>query len=380
MTHLVCSLLLSALLGADPTYDPAPALAVIAKAGQQGAGAAEAAKARDELAQRGLEILPALLVSMDTSNPVAANWYRTVYHEIVTRELAKSQTQWPVEFLKDYVSDSQRSGRPRRLVLGLVEQLDPTFKPSWLPTRLSDPEFRFEAVALAMTAGEQAFKSKDQEAAKAHYRKAFEHARDSTQVAQSAAKLKTLGERVDVARHLGLVVDWWLLGPFDAPGKTGFKATFEPEQKVDLQATYSGKDSAKLVWKRHHEAETLGQLNLIKELAQVAEAVGYAYCEIEVDAARPAQLRCGADDNCSVWLNGEKVFAREQWLNGTRFDRFVTPITLKAGRNTLLVKVCQGPQHKDPEVQNNWSVQLRLCDEQGRGIAFRAINPVRDGE
>ena len=88
-----------------------------------------------------------------------------------------------------------------------------------------------------------------------------------------------------------------------------------------------------------------------------------------------AQVRCGADDNCSVWLNGEKVFGRDQWLNGTRFDRFVTPIQLKAGRNTLLVKICQGPQHKDPEVPNNWSLQLRLCDAEGRGIEFKPKGP-----
>ncbi len=52
---------------------------------------------------------------------------------------------------------------------------------------------------------------------------------------------------------------------------------------------------------------------------------------------------------------------------------FITPITLAAGRNMLLVKVCQGPQHKDPEVQNNWSMQLRLCDELGRGVAFKSL-------
>lgn len=377
MLHLVDSLLLLALLGADSNYDPKPALAAIAKTGQQGSGAAEAAQARRELAQRGIEILPPLLVAMDTPNPVAANWYRSVYEEIVARELAKPQAQFPVEFLKDYVSDSQRTGRPRRLVLGLIEKLDPNFKASWLPTRLNDPEFRFEAVAVAMTAGEQALKSKDQDAAKAHYRKAFEHARDSTQVAQSAAKLKSLNEPANVAQHLGLLVDWWLIGPFDAPGKSGFKATFEPERQVDLKAQYAGKDGAALQWKRHHETETLGQLNLIKEVGQTAEAVGYAYCEIDVESEQTAQLRCGADDNCSVWLNSEKVFAREQWLNGTRFDRFVSPVKLKAGRNSLLVKVCQGPQHKDPEVPNNWSVQIRLCDEQGRGIPFRVRDPQR---
>jgi hypothetical protein len=33
-----------------------------------------------------------------------------------------------------------------------------------------------------------------------------------------------------------------------------------------------------------------------------------------------------------------------------------------------LVKICQGPQHKDPQVPNNWSLQLRLCDADGKGL------------
>ena len=77
----------------------------------------------------------------------------------------------------------------------------------------------------------------------------------------------------------------------------------------------------------------------------------------------------------SIFPPGCKILSREQWLNGTRFDRFVTPVTLTTGRNALLVKICQGPQHKDPEVPNNWSLQLRLCDENGRGIEFKTVLP-----
>ena len=176
-------------------------------------------------------------------------------------------------------------------------------------------------------------------------------------------------EPVDAVQHLGIVVDWWLVGPFDAPQKTGFAKVFEPENKVDLQAKYRGQ-AGEIAWKKHHETDTLGQLDLNKQLGTTREAVGYAYAEIDVPREQAAQVRCGADDNCSVWLNGDKVFGRDQWLNGTRFDRFVTPIQLKAGRNTLLVKICQGPQHKDPEVPNNWSLQLRLCDADGRGVEF----------
>jgi hypothetical protein len=350
-------------------------LATISQVGPQGTGSAAARTARDELAKRSVEILPALLMAMDTSNVIALNWYRTVYEEIVSRELTRPEVAWPKDFLKEYVSKSTRAGRPRRLALALLERLEPTFRDEWLPTRLEDPEFRHEAVVLALAAGDQAARVKDTDAAKVAFHKAFDHARDSADVTQAAARLKSLGESADVVRHLGLVVDWWLIGPFDAPEKTGFAKIFEPEIKVDLQTAYMGQADREIRWISHRTTDTLGQLNLINALRAAREAVGYAYAEIDVPQKRVAQVRCGADDNCTVWLNGQKVFAREQWLNGTRFDRFVAPITLQAGRNTLLVKVCQGPQHKDPEVPNNWSLQLRLCDEEGRGVEFKPVTP-----
>lgn len=348
-------------------------LASIGRVGPQGAGSAVARKARDGLAKRDIAILPQLLAAMDTPNAVAANWYRTIYEEIVARAFSRSGTAWPLEFLKDFVGDKRHAGRARGLALGLLDRLDPDFRKQWLPQQLDDPEFGYEAISLALAAADKALREKNQDLAKSEFRKAFENARDSGQVTQAANQLKALGESADVAAHLGLVVDWWLVGPFDAPEKTGFATAFEPETKVDLKVTYKGQ-SGEIHWTRYTSSDPLGQVDLNKALGPTSAAVGYAYAEIDVPRAQEAQLRCGADDNCSAWLNGRKVFAREQWLNGTRFDRFITPIKLTAGRNTLLVKVCQGPQHKDPEVPNNWTVQLRLCDDRGRGVEFENVS------
>lgn len=355
-----------------PDAEVARNLAQIAQVGPEGQGSAAAREARDALARQGVEILPQLLAAMDTANPVAANWYRTVYEEIVGRALAKKETEWPRTFLKAYVGDSQRSGRPRELVLALLERLEPGFREGWLPSRLDDPPFRHQAVALVLAAGDRALRDKNSEQAKVEFRKAFEYARESSQLTQAANSLKALGEPADVAARLGLVLDWWLIGPFDAPGKTGFSKVFEPEKRVDLTATYRGQAGNEIRWTRHSAQDPPGQLNLIEAIAATREAVGYAYTEVDVTRETRAQVRCGADDNCTVWLNGTRVFGREQWLNGTRFDRFITDVTLKSGRNALLVKICQGPQHKDPDVPNNWSLQLRLCDETGRGVRFRS--------
>ena len=355
--------------------DDSQLIAVIAETGPQGEGSADARTARDQLAKRSVDLLPALLIAMDTPNPIAANWYRTIFEDIVARERLRGDTEWPLQFLHEYVSDAQRRGRPRRLVLGLIDSLESDFKIQWLPERLTDPEFRIEAVDLALAAGDKAVVEKDSETAKSQFRKAFESARDSSQVTSAADRLRSVGETADVAKQLGFVTDWWLVGPFNAPDKSGFGLVFEPENVVDLKTTYRGQSDTEIVWARHQPSDPLGQLNLVAVLGKSDEAVAYAWTEITVPAEMNAQLRCSADDSCLVWLNNEIVSSHEQWLNGTRFDRFVDPITLVAGRNQILVKVCQGPQHRDPEVPNNWTLFLRLCDEEGRGIAFENALP-----
>lgn len=312
---------------------------------------------------------------MDTENPVTANWLRAAYDALLARELARPEAKLPLEEIKLFAADPRHSGRARRLALTLCNRFDDGFSQSLIPRLLDDPEFRGEAVDAALAAGAKALEQGDSETARHEFHKAFDHARDSQQVLRAAGQLAALGEMVSVPQQLGLIVDWWLLGPFEAPGFSGFEHSYPPEnqQPLDLRARYSGAAGAELRWISHHAADPMGLVNLVQAIAPVKEAVGYAYAELDAPSELTGQLRAGADDNCTVWLNGEKVLARNQWLNGHRLDRFVAPVKLRAGRNTLLVKICQGPQHKDPQVPNNWSLQLRICDASGKGLPLRSV-------
>ena len=125
-------------------------LSAVARTGPGGRGSVAARKATDRLSRNGLELLPRLLEAMDTDNIVAANWYRTVYERITRRELARDPVpDFPVSLLKTYVANPKRQGRVRRLVLDLVERLEPGTTDSLIPRLLSDPEFRDDAVAAA---------------------------------------------------------------------------------------------------------------------------------------------------------------------------------------------------------------------------------------
>ena len=355
-------------------------LAAVARAGPGGRGSVAARTATRRLSRSGLELLPRLLEAMDTDNIVAANWYRTVYETITRRELARDPLpEFPVSFLKTYFTNPRRQGRVRRLVLDLVERLEPGTREALVPGLLDDPEFRDEAVAAALSRGDRARQAGRTAEAIGEYRRAFRSARNPDQIGAAANKLKGVGQQVSVVAQMGFITHWYLLGPFDAPGTTGFELVLPPEKQVaagvDLKATYVGKGGGRIKWLRHHSSDRLGQSNLIGAIAAVKEAVGYAYTEVISPREQTVQIRCGADDNLTIWLNGKQVLRRLQWLNGTRLDRFRTTAKLNSGRNRMLVKVCQGPQHKNPAVPNNWSLQLRICDAGGGGVGVTSGLP-----
>lgn len=373
ISHSLCLLLLTLCLNIASGDEVDHDLQAIANVGQQSERIAAARRASVALSDRGVQVLPRILKAMDTPNVVLANWYRTVYEKIVSVELAKSQPEFPIKQLRTYVGNPKRQGRSRRLVLKLLDQLEPDFRGQLIPTLLDDPEFRSDAVDVVLRVGDRAKAAKDLKTAKDEYQKAFKHSRDSSQVTRAARSLKSVGVEVNIVEHMGFITRWHLLGPFDAPGTSGFNQSFPPEKKVDLQAIYPGKDDTKIGWNLYETTDQMGQLNLIKAIAPVREAVGYAYTEINSPRGQDVQLRCGADDNISVWVNGEQIFSQLQWLNGTRLDRFSAPARLKKGKNVVLVKICQGPQHKNPAVPNNWSMQLRFCDQSGAAVGLKTM-------
>jgi len=347
----------------------------IGAVGPLGQGSAQARKACNELANGGPERLPRLLAAMDTPNIVAANWFRAAYERIVARELAKPVPNFPRDELKSFVRDSRHQGRPRRLALALVDRIEPTFSQTLIPTLLDDVEFRDDAVAVALKRGDDAKAGANTSSAKQAYQTAFEHARSANQVTEAARKLESLGEKVSIVRHLGLLTDWQLIGPFPAAGMSGFRTAFPPESHVELHAPVTTADQKTLHWFAFQTSDPLGTVDLVRAFGPTKEAVAYAYADLSSPSEQEAQVRCSADDCLAVWLNGQKVFGREMWLNGTRLDRFIAPVRLKPGRNRVLVKICQGPQHRDPSVTNAWTFQLRFCRSDGDGLRLDSGPP-----
>jgi hypothetical protein len=160
----------------------------------------------------------------------------------------------------------------------------------------------------------------------------------------------------------------------------GFTTVYPPEKGVDLKAQYPGKDKkVRWVYYRVREAPpktasghvALVNLRAPEALGDADDAVAYAYTEFSLPAARLAEFRGAADDNLTVWVNGKRAFGFEEYRNGVRLDRHRFRVPLRAGKNTVLVKVCQAPANPEP----NWEFFLRIVDETGKGLRFRVLLP-----
>ncbi len=367
----------SMLLAADDppletNHEFEAALKALLTVSKEGKGAAEAARAVRQLSGRPADVLPALLRPMDQASPEARNYLRAAIEAIADNTIAGGKPL-PVKQLEAFLQDQAHDPKARRLAYDLLLRVDPTVPQRWLPGMLQDPslELRRDAVALAMREAEAALASGDKGTARRKFEQAFQGARDRDQVDALAKHLKNLGVAVDIAGHFGFIRDWMLAGPFDNSGGVGFAAVYAPEKGVDPKQTYVGKQNLQVAWKPHSTTDPYGVVDLNKAIGKHMGAVGYAYAVVESPEARPVEVRVGSNNAVKVWLNGQEMIAHEEYHHGNRMDQYVGSGTLKAGRNEVLIKVCQNEQKE--EWAQSWSFQLRLCDRVGSAVPVTVV-------
>jgi len=234
------------------------------------------------------------------------------------------------------------------------------------------------AVAVAIDDAKKLLDKGDKEAAAAAYRKALTGACDKDQVDAIAGRLKALGAPVDLAAHFGFIRTWHLVAPFDNHGGVGFLAAYPPERGVDLAAVYKGKGGKEARWTVHTTDSPYGAVDLNKALGKQKGTVAYAFAAVDSPKARPVQVRVGSITAVKIFLTGKELFAREEYHHGVEMDQYVAAGTLKAGRNEVLLKVCQNEQSED--WAQAWGFQARLCDAVGAAVPFQPAQGGRHAE
>jgi hypothetical protein len=363
----MCLLLISLVLlpvGLTRGEDPAIAkqIAVIKAVGPKGQGHKEASAAAVQLQKTGIENLTQVLAGMDGANPLATNWLRGVA-EAIAQSHAQQGKKLPIGELKTFFADTRHSPRGRRLAYELILSVDPDAEQRLIPSLQDDPslELRYDAIRLAMEKA-AALEKEDKAAATKAYRDAFANARDVEQTKKLAAKLKELGEKVDMPTRMGFVTDWRVIGPFDNSQDLGWDKAFEPEKKVNFAAEHKG-SKGPVKWIEHHTDEEFGIVDLNKALDKHKGSIAYAATEFVSDKEQTVDIRLGCINANKVWVNGELVTANRVYHTGMVIDQYQGQAKLKKGKNLILVRISQNEQ-MEPWAQD-WRFQLRVTDALG---------------
>jgi len=340
--------------------DAAALLNEIKKVGSEGTGNPAAATAWKEVVGQGVPALLPTLTAMDDASPVAANWLRLAAQTIVENE-QQAKRPLPAGALEAFVKDTGHAPISRRLAYEFLTQADAKAPSRLLPGMIADPsvEIRRDAIAAALESAKTA----------ESLQKLFAASRDQDQIEKIAKQLKTMKVETDINAHVGAIKEWMLVGPFDSPKGAGFDKSYEPETKVDLTAKYTGKEGKEVAWVAFNNDENYAPVDLNAKLGKHKDAVAYAFTVLESPKEMPFELRLGSQTAVKVFLNGKPLYAREEYHHGFRFDQYIAAGTLKAGRNELLLKLCQDNQSQS--WTQDWKFQVRACDFTGGALPIK---------
>lgn len=358
------ALLLSLPLGLTAA-DLSSSLRELRAVAAEGRGNPAASPAWRRVAAADARSLPMLLGAMDGANDYALNWIRGAIESVVQRELARGRAL-PTEALLRFARDTHRHPRARHLAFELVGRQDAALRDRLLPEFLNDPspDLRRDSVQSLLNEG-VTLATKDKPAAIAVLKKALASVRDADQVDAVAARLKELGQPVDLPKVFGWVQRWRLIGPFDNTSGTGFETAFPPESAMDPAAAYDGK-TGKVKWREQNTTSDYGIVDFNQPFGALKSVTGYAVAEFWSDTARRAEIRLGCKDGWKVWANGKFLFGRDEYHRGYEIDQYRMPVDLQKGRNVILVKCCQNEQTED--WTKEWEFQLRVTDPSGAPI------------
>jgi hypothetical protein len=172
---------------------------------------------------------------------------------------------------------------------------------------------------------------------------------------ESLAQMAVEGEGARLARALGGVPAWRVIGPFDNEQGRGFRTAYPPEKRVDLGAAHRGDDGI-VRWQLKKLDSPWGDVDLKRLISRKPWVVAYAVCWVTSTRPQTVQMRLGSDDDVVVWIGGKEVW-RKEGVRGLKLDEDMVPVSLPAGTTPILVKVCQR--------LGAWGFCIRFTDETG---------------
>jgi hypothetical protein len=347
-----------------PDAQVAALIAQVKSIGLKGEGYPAAVAAQKELSASGPAALIPLLKAMDGASPLAANWLAGAFETIADKTLASGGDGIPAKAFEAFALDRTNAASARLLAYEWLKKVDPTAKDRLVPGMLDDPSADFRRLAVTRLIAE-ADAAKEDARRLELWTKALTGATDEDQVKLLVGKLDDVGVKVDLSRHFGYLLSWQLIGPFDNSARDGFAKVYPPELSRDFNVPLPGREGD-VKWEPFTTKDDMGEVDLIPLLKPYRDSLAYAVTTYKAKQGGPAQIRLTTPNAWKVWVNGQLVFARDEYHRGSMFDQYVIPVTLVEGNNEILLKICQNEQTED--WAQKWFFKVRVTDSSGKAI------------
>ena len=325
-------------------------------------GATTARRAVKLITAGGATNLIPVLNGFQGATALGANWLRSAFETIAAEE-ATAGRDLPAEDLTKFILDTEKAPAARRLAYEWLLRQDETAEERLIPGLLEDahPDFRRDAVALLIDQAESA--SGDQ--ATALYRKALKGAVHDDQVKTIAAALEAADDPVNLQQHFGFLPQWKIVGPFDNREMKGYPIVYPPEKEINLSVEYDGQ-LGKVSWQDISTDDGYGIINIGEQIENYKGSLMYAVTTFHSAEDQDVELRLGTPNAWKLWVNDELIFEREEYHRGTQMYQYRVPVSLLAGENTIMLKLCQNEQEQD--WAQKYQYQLRVSDTSGAAI------------
>ncbi len=364
-------------------------LAAIRSVKPAGEGHVELKAAAGRLSQLPSSQVVLVLDSMTGASPLAENWLRVIAGSVA------DNGPFQKEQLTEYLKDRTRDPDARFLAFQILTVRDPESLPSLIEGAQTDPSLplRHLAISRLIDRAKAETEAKDNDAAMQTYQLVLTEARNPDQLKSAAKSLEKLGEKVDLAKQLAMIRDWWVLATYDNKDTQHFNTEYLPE------STYIAAGKLPASWLKPSAAirrgevpedtpagqvairvtsdDELGMVNLNPPLENAKDSIAYAYAEFTLSPSAgktiAAEARLGCINANKIWINGKLVTANEVYHSGTRIDQYIGDCELKDGVNTVLIKVCQNAQTES--WAQDWQFQFRFTDLNGAALPIVLTTP-----
>ncbi len=156
-------------------------------------------------------------------------------------------------------------------------------------------------------------------------------------------------------KEIGYINNYYIIGPFDNQGESGFTKSYLPETEFSKKKVYKGKNQ-EVKWKtvKNYEKSFISFKNFLNPKV---DSLGYALFFVKINKSGRYQIRFSTNNQYELFLDKKSILKSEN-NDYLYYDKNILDVFLKRGIHTILVKL--------DNRYGSWGIYLRVLDKFGK--------------